>query len=201
MYQILLTIFFIIIVIFIIQMITFAKYQTIETYVNSEINESVINELDNNQSNNETEKQMISRIFREADEEEENAENEVEPVYEPDNYNVEYHESAEDLEESYGYGLGYKTIFVYDSAGSRDITGQNDNQNYIAVEVAENQTYPLYNEPNYFRYGNQSYVPSYSDQIALSSRTNPSNQQSTNTPTTTNFLGYRYEQPMATFTR
>ena len=196
MYQILLTIFFIIIVIFIIQMITFAKYQTIETYVNSEVDG-----LDNNQSNNETEKQMISRIFREADGEDENTEDDDARVYEPDNYNVEYHESAEDLEESYGYGLGYKTIFVYDSAGSRDITCQNDNQNYIAVEVAENQTYPLYNEPNYFRYGNQSYVPSYSDQIALSSRTNPSNQRSTNTPTTTNFLGYRYEQPMATFTR
>ena len=196
MYQILLTIFFIIIVIFIIQMITFAKYQTIETYVNSEVDG-----FDNDQYNNETEKQMISRIFREADEEEENTEDENARVYESDNYNVEYHESAEDLEESYGYGLGYKTIFVYDSAGSRDITGQNDTQNYIAVEVAENQTYPLFNEPNYFRYGNQSYVPSYNDQIALSSRTNPSSQQPTNTPTTTNFLGYIYEQPMATFTR
>ena len=196
MYQILLTIFFIIIVIFIIQMITFAKYQTIETYVNSEVDG-----FDNDQYNNETEKQMISRIFREADEEEENTEDENARVYESDNYNVEYHESAEDLEESYGYGLGYKTIFVYDSAGSRDITGQNDTQNYIAVEVAENQTYPLFNEPNYFRYGNQSYVPSYNDQVALSSRTNPSSQQPTNTPTTTNFLGYIYEQPMATFTR
>jgi hypothetical protein len=134
----------------------------------------------------ETEAQITSRTQKEEAGDDE-VSNNYDVEYQLNNYDVEYHESAKDLEESYGYGLGYKTISVYDPSG-----------NFVLLEVAENQTYPLYNGPNYYKYGNQSYVPSYADQIALSSQTNPTNEDTRNTEV--DFEGYSYQLPMATFT-
>ena len=175
---------FILFMIFIIYPVSINRYQYIETF------DGTYNDL-----NMETEAQLTSRIQKEEAGDDE-VSNNYDVEYQLNNYDVEYHESAEDLEESYGYGLGYKTVFVYDPNGT--YTSSETDSNFILLEVAENQTYPLYNGPNYYKYGNQSYVPSYADQIALSSQTNPASEDTRNTEV--DFEGYIYQLPMATFT-
>lgn len=73
--------------------------------------------------------------------------------YDSNNYNVDYHDSAKDLEKEQGFGLDPQEIVVYDP----------EKKQMVSLYVPKNQTSPLYNEPGHYKYSAENYVPSYTE--------------------------------------
>jgi hypothetical protein len=78
--------------------------------------------------------------------------------YNINNFNVEYHESADVLEKDSGYGLDLKNMIIYDP----------ENEKVVSAKVPTNQTSPIYYSPGKYKYGIQKYVPVYTDSVYLS---------------------------------
>ena len=144
-------------------------------------------------NNNQTENQLYADIINQ------DISNNVIPIddktkelitYDTNNYNVTYHESPENLEKDFGYGLGMNTAFVFDSSANK----------FITINVPKNQTSHLYNSPGYYKYGNDNYVPSYEESVLLSSQTNYQNKKSEYKDSNIEFKPYfKYEILNATY--
>jgi len=168
-------VFFIMFMILIIYPVTTNKYSYIEPATNNKEVEIYLDAINKDVSNNtlppidEKTKELIT--------------------YNLNNFDVTYHESPEELEKSYGYGLGLDTTFVFDPSLNK----------FISMKVPKNQTYPLYNQPGYYKYGNQKYVPTYEDATYLSSRTNMLNKKSEYKQSNINFTSYEKLPTMAVY--
>ena len=77
--------------------------------------------------------------------------------YVTNNYDVKYHDDAEDLEKEQGFGLDPQEIVVYDP----------EKKKMVSLYVPKNQTSPLYNMPGHYKYSADNYVPSYTETSLL----------------------------------
>lgn len=78
--------------------------------------------------------------------------------YNTNNYNVEYHDSIATIAEQNDLNNGDSGIaWVKDSSGKK-----------VALPVIKGVEYTTYYKPGYYKYGGDTYVPSYEDSIYLS---------------------------------
>lgn len=81
--------------------------------------------------------------------------------YNIDNYNVEYHDSADVWKNKRGnMDLSFGNIWVIDASGNK-----------VNIPYSSLSNFTTYNQPGTFKYGASSYVPSYEDSIYLSRST------------------------------
>jgi hypothetical protein len=81
--------------------------------------------------------------------------------YRTDNYNVEYHESADVLKgKSDNMDLSFGNVWVIDASGKK-----------VNIPYSSLTKFSTYDVPGTFTYGASSYVPSYEDSIYLSRST------------------------------
>ena len=83
-------------------------------------------------------------------------------TFEPNNYDVEYHESPEELEKQNDFGLDLQPTYMYDPESNK----------VVGFMIPNNQIKQTYNSIGHYKYGNQKYVPDYNDSILLSSAYN-----------------------------
>tara|TARA_Y100001970_G_C13864282_1_gene665741 strand:+ start:355 stop:708 length:354 start_codon:yes stop_codon:yes gene_type:complete len=79
--------------------------------------------------------------------------------YVTNNYDVKYHDDAENLEKEQGFGLDPQEIVVYDP----------EKKEMVSLYVPKNQISPLYNNPGHYKYSADNYVPSYTETNLLTS--------------------------------
>lgn len=79
------------------------------------------------------------------------------------NYDVQFHDSIEDIQKQSGTDLSFGEVRVRDQCG-----------NVIILPRAKTQGDILYNEPGSFVFGSSSYIPNYEDSIYLSRTTHQS---------------------------
>lgn len=79
--------------------------------------------------------------------------------YNTNKYDIEYHDSPEEIEKDEGYGLGLQTAWVFDPK----------EQKAVLMQLPKAKTLPTYEIPGYYKYGYDTYVPDYTDSILLSS--------------------------------
>lgn len=79
--------------------------------------------------------------------------------YNTNKYDIEYHDSPEEIENDEDYGLGLQTTWVFDPK----------EQKVVLMQVPKMKTFPTYEIPGYYKYGYSTYVPDYTDSILLSS--------------------------------
>lgn len=79
--------------------------------------------------------------------------------YNVNKYDIQYHDSPEEIEKDEGYGLGLQTAWVFDPK----------EQKAVLMQVPKMKTFPTYEIPGYYKYGYNTYVPNYTDSILLSS--------------------------------
>ena len=78
--------------------------------------------------------------------------------YKPDNYNVQYHDSEQDIIKQNDLDLELvKPIYVKDASG-----------NVVELPWTSVKGNTTYNEPGTFRYESSNYVPNYEDSVYLS---------------------------------
>jgi len=82
--------------------------------------------------------------------------------FEADNYDVEYHESPEEIEKQNDFGLDLQPTYMYDP----------ESKQVVGFMIPNNQIQQTYNSIGHYKYGNQKYVPNYEDSILLSSAYN-----------------------------
>lgn len=75
-------------------------------------------------------------------------------------YNVEYHDSAEKIADEQGLGLNSNIVWVFDEKSNKK----------IAMKVPVIQNIPTFYKPGEYKYGASSYVPSYTESILLSKK-------------------------------
>ena len=81
--------------------------------------------------------------------------------YRTDNYNVEYHDSADVWKNKTGnMDLSFGNVWVIDASGNK-----------VNIPYSSLSNFTTYNQPGTFKYGASSYVPSYEDSIYLSRST------------------------------
>lgn len=81
--------------------------------------------------------------------------------YRTDNYNVEYHDSADVWKSrTDNLDLSFGNVWVIDASGNK-----------VNIPYSSLSNYTTYNTPGTFTYGASSYVPSYEDSIYLSRST------------------------------
>lgn len=100
--------------------------------------------------------------------------------FDVNNFNVEYHETAEELEKDFGYGLDIKNMLIYDP----------QNEKVVSAKIPMNQTLPIYYNPGKYKYGVQKYVPTYKESVYLSPQKNIDNDNKYQSydPTATTFI-------------
>ncbi len=74
-------------------------------------------------------------------------------------YNVEYHDSAEQIAKETGYGLDVGTVWVFDPITNKK----------VALQSAPVQNLPTYYIPGIYKYGARPFIPTYTDGVVLSS--------------------------------
>jgi hypothetical protein len=79
--------------------------------------------------------------------------------YKPNIINVDYHDSAKKIEKDFGYGINLKSYTFIDPKRQKKIT----------TKIPEFLQLPTYNKPGHYKYGYETYVPTYKDQILLTS--------------------------------
>tara|TARA_B110000285_G_C15109475_1_gene610122 strand:- start:1438 stop:1893 length:456 start_codon:yes stop_codon:yes gene_type:complete len=87
--------------------------------------------------------------------------------YKADNINVDYHDSAKKLEKDFGYGINLKSYTFNDPNNHRNIT----------TNIPKYLQTPTYNKPGYYKYGYETYVPTYTDSMLLHPRSFKSGQK------------------------
>ena len=65
--------------------------------------------------------------------------------FEADNYDVEYHESPEELEKQNDFGLDLQPTYMYDP----------ESKKVVGFMIPNNQTNQTYNTIGHYKYGNQ----------------------------------------------
>ena len=81
--------------------------------------------------------------------------------YRTDNYNVEYHDSADVWKNrTDNLDLSFGNVWVIDASGNK-----------VNIPYSSLSNFTTYNKPGTFKYGASSYVPSYEDTIYLSRST------------------------------
>ena len=81
--------------------------------------------------------------------------------YSTDNYNVEYHDSADVWKgKTETMDLSFGNVWVIDASGNK-----------VNIPYSSLSNFTTYNKPGTFTYGASSYVPSYEDSIYLSRST------------------------------
>lgn len=108
----------------------------------------IANENDTNEVNSQNKKETNLN---------DNTENNL--SYNINKYDIEYHDSPEEIEKDEGYGLGLQTAWVFDPK----------EQKAVLMQVPKMKTLPIYEIPGYYKYGYNTYVPDYTDSILLSS--------------------------------
>lgn len=108
----------------------------------------IVNENDTNEVNSQNKKETNLN---------DNTENNL--SYNINKYDIEYHDSPEEIEKDEGYGLGLQTAWVFDPK----------KQKAVLMQVPKMKTLPTYEIPGYYKYGYSTYVPNYTDSILLSS--------------------------------
>ena len=88
-----------------------------------------------------------------------NPSNNTSENYNVNKYDIQYHDSPEEIEKDEGYGLGLQTAWVFDPK----------EQKAVLMQVPKMKTFPTYEIPGYYKYGYSTYVPNYTDSILLSS--------------------------------
>jgi hypothetical protein len=77
--------------------------------------------------------------------------------YDSNNYNIQYHDTEEDLKKQLDEDLNKNTITVKDSSG-----------NITKIPWSPTEGNPTYYEPGSIRFGPSNYVPSYEDSVFYS---------------------------------
>ena len=80
--------------------------------------------------------------------------------YKADIINVEYHDSAKKIEKDLGYGINLTPYTFKDP----------NNRQKKTANIPKYLQTPTYNKPGYYKYGYETYVPTYTDSILLQSR-------------------------------
>jgi hypothetical protein len=81
--------------------------------------------------------------------------------YDTNNYNVQYHDSIDDLNSQKGiYDLSFGSMVVLDKSGNK-----------VAIPYVKGQALPTYYQPGSFIFGSSNYVPNYEDSVYLSRTT------------------------------
>lgn len=78
--------------------------------------------------------------------------------YDFNNYNVQYHDTINDLTSQGSYGVNDGNAFIYDSKGNK-----------IILPNTNSKTTPTYYTPGSFIFGSSNYVPTYEDSVFLTS--------------------------------
>jgi len=99
--------------------------------------------------------------------------------YDTNRYDIQYHDSIEDIIAQGGiYDLSFGSMVVVDAAGKK-----------VYVPYVPGRALPIYNVPGSFVYGPSTYVPNYADSIFLSRSTGMSTV-STAVPVSSQFGGF-----------
>jgi hypothetical protein len=91
-------------------------------------------------------------------------------------YDVEYHDSAEKIAKEQQNAIGSNTVFVFDP-------NRLPEPGMIAINAPLVQNSPTYYYPGEYKYGAASYVPDYTESVLLSKTNNLINKKTTNTST------------------
>jgi hypothetical protein len=74
------------------------------------------------------------------------------------NYDVEFHDSAETIDKIDEYGLDKDATWVYDTIQNK----------LVSIPRPNILSFPTYYVPGTYKYGGSAYVPSYQDMVGLS---------------------------------
>jgi hypothetical protein len=103
-------------------------------------------------------------------------------------YDVEYHDSAEKIAKEQQGTFGINTVFVFDPKSNK----------MIAINTPAMQNSPTYYYPGEYTHGAASYVPDYTDSVLLSKKNNLLNKNASSN--TSSFVYYDINSALSTDT-